>query len=428
MVRSIGTPPELLDADPNISLHWLEPSEFRKLPLARNPVSNKGTYGHALIVAGSWGKSGAAVLAARGFALAALVVLGLCIGIGWLLAVRLQRIVTQPILALVGSAQAISRNRDYSVRVVARGGDEIGVLARSFNEMLEQVEERDADLETARGTLERRVEERTRELQLEIAERRQVQAALVRETEDLARSNADLEQFAYVASHDLQEPLRMVASYTQLLAETHEHQLGPDAQQYIRYAVDGALRMQTLISDLLAYARVTRTPTPPKAVASSQLLSQALDNLQVAVKEGDVRVTHDELPTVRCNSSQLVQLFQNLVGNAIKFRGERPPEIHVGAVRRDGEIEFSVRDNGIGFDPKYAAKIFIIFQRLHTRGKYSGTGIGLAVCKKIVEHHGGRIWVESTAGQGSTFFFTIPETRPEADTKEEVRHDGAEAR
>ncbi|MBI3768337.1 MAG: HAMP domain-containing protein [Deltaproteobacteria bacterium] len=362
-----------------------------------------------------------------GFMLAALLVLALCIGIGWLLALQLQRLVTRPILALVESARTISRDRDYSVRVVVRGGDEIGVLARSFNEMLEQVEERDVELEAARGTLEHRVAARTRELQLEIGERCQVQATLVRQTEELTRSNADLEQFAYVASHDLQEPLRIVASYTQLLAETHDGQLGPDAEKYVRYAVDGALRMQNLISDLLAYARVARAPAPPQTVASGDLLSRALDNLQLTIEESGARVTHDELPMVRCNSSQLVQLFQNLVGNAIKFHGERSPKIHVEAVCRDGETEFSVRDNGIGFDSKYAAKIFVIFQRLHARGKYSGTGIGLAVCKKIVEHHGGRIWVESRVGQGSTFFFTIPQAAPDREAKEEVRHVGVEA-
>jgi light-regulated signal transduction histidine kinase (bacteriophytochrome) len=326
---------------------------------------------------------------------------------------------------LAASAQAISRDGDYSVRVPADRYDELGTLARSFNRMLEQIEHRDAELAASRDVLEQRVIERTRELELEVAERRAAQAALTEQTEQLTRSNADLEQFAYVASHDLQEPLRMVASYTQLLAQSQQDRLGKDAKEYIGYAIDGATRMQNLISDLLRYSRLASEPTPLVALSPQDVLAAACKNLEVAARESGATITADPLPTVRGNKSQLVQLFQNLIGNALKFRGERPPIVHVSAAPRpDGCVEFSVQDNGVGFDPKYAAKIFIIFQRLHARGKYPGTGIGLAVCKKIVERHGGTIWVDSTPGVGTTFHFTLPQDDVATSACEEEVHDG----
>jgi light-regulated signal transduction histidine kinase (bacteriophytochrome) len=235
-----------------------------------------------------------------------------------------------------------------------------------------------------------------------------VNNALAHQAIDLERSNAELEQFAYVASHDLQEPLRMITGYTQLLAKRYGDKLDQNANEYIGYAVDGAKRMQRLIHDLLDYSRVgTRgkefAPTDCGAVVAGTLRA-----LQPAIEESAATVTHDPLPTVMGDESQLLQLFQNLLGNAIKYRDSKPPVVQVSCKQEGGNWLFSVRDNGIGIDPQYANRIFVIFQRLHGRDKYAGTGIGLAVCKKIVERHGGKIWLESESGKGAAFHFTIP--------------------
>jgi light-regulated signal transduction histidine kinase (bacteriophytochrome) len=224
----------------------------------------------------------------------------------------------------------------------------------------------------------------------------------------LLRSNAELEQFAYVASHDLQEPLRMITGYTQLLAKRYGDRLGQDAGEYIGFMVDGAKRMRQLIQDILTYSRAGRGDRPFAATDFDQVLRQSLVTLQLAIEESGALVTHDELPTIDCDPGQMAQLMQNLLGNAIKYRDGRAPEIHVSCRRREADWLFGVKDNGIGIEPQYAERVFIIFQRLHTREEYDGTGIGLAVCKKIVERHGGKIWLESTPGQGSTFFFTLP--------------------
>ncbi len=230
-------------------------------------------------------------------------------------------------------------------------------------------------------------------------------------TKDLARSNQELEQFAYVASHDLQEPLRMIASFNQLLAEEYKDKLDAEANSYINFAVDGAKRMQNLISDLLEYSRVGRLDQGIKPIDCNEIFNHAITNLRGAIQESSATVVkEDPLPTINGNELRITQLFQNLIGNAIKYRGEVPPKIHIKAETQGDNWLFSIKDNGIGIDPKHAERIFQIFQRLHARDKYSGTGIGLALCKKIVENHQGKIWVESEEGKGATFYFSIPKS------------------
>jgi PAS domain S-box-containing protein len=242
----------------------------------------------------------------------------------------------------------------------------------------------------------------------DVTARKRAEQALEQTAGELARSNRELEQFAYVASHDLQEPLRMIAAYTQLLQRRYKDKIDKEANEFIGYAVDGAVRMQRLIQDLLTYSRVGTRSKPFEAIESEKAFSAAVANLQIAIAESGAVATHDPLPRVCGDTVQWIQLFQNLLSNAIKFRSEKPPQIHVSAQAKHGDWIFSVRDNGIGIDPQYFRRIFVIFQRLHTQEDYPGTGIGLAVCRKIVERHGGRIWVESEPGQGATFFFTMP--------------------
>jgi PAS domain S-box-containing protein len=236
---------------------------------------------------------------------------------------------------------------------------------------------------------------------IDISDRKQME-------EDLRRSNSELEQFAYVASHDLQEPLRAVAGMVQLLQRRYQGQLDERADEYIGHAVDAAGRMQTLINDLLAFSRVGRRNNPIEPVEAKICLNVALKNLDAAVRETNAVITADALPTVHADSTQLIQLFQNLIANGIKFRRRKEPQVHISAKKGEEAWQFSVRDNGIGIEPQYFERIFLVFQRLHTRREYPGTGIGLAICKKIVERHGGSIWVESQPGMGSTFYFTLP--------------------
>ncbi|HEY5897991.1 MAG TPA: PAS domain S-box protein [Burkholderiales bacterium] len=242
-------------------------------------------------------------------------------------------------------------------------------------------------------------------------ELRRAHDELARKAEELQRSNAELEQFAYVASHDLQEPLRMVSSYTQLLGRRYGERLDGDAKEFMHYIVDGAARMKQLIEDLLAYSRVGTKGKEFKPVEIEAPLRKAIGNLRAAIEESGAAVTWDPLPTLSVDELQLAQLFQNLIGNAPKFRGQGVPRVHVSALDKDDEYEVTVADNGIGIDPQYFERIFMVFQRLHTMGDYPGTGIGLAICKKVVERHGGAIWVTSTPGEGSQFHFTLPKKR-----------------
>jgi PAS domain S-box-containing protein len=242
----------------------------------------------------------------------------------------------------------------------------------------------------------------------DISARKSAESALQRKIQELNRSNEELEQFAYLASHDLQEPLRMVASYTQLLSRRYKGKLDSDADDFIAFAVDGAARMQRLIHDLLAYSRVGTKAQQMRETPSEEALRQALMNLRGAIEDSGAQVTHDPLPIVVADEVQLVQVFQNLVGNAIKYQRPGIPQVHISAVRSGGKNWiFSVQDNGLGIEPQYFDKIFGMFQRLHKRDEFSGTGIGLAICRKIIERHGGRIWVESQPGQGSTFRFAL---------------------
>ena len=258
-------------------------------------------------------------------------------------------------------------------------------------------------------------------LEKEVASRQTAEQSLEKQAQELVRSNQELEQFASIASHDLQEPLRMVSSYTQLLERRYKDQLDSDANEFIGYAVDGARRMQSQINDLLAYSRVTTQGSPFEPVDCSAVFDRALSNLEAAIGESGAVVTHEPLPSLMADGTQLSSVFQNLIGNAIKFHGELPPEIHISAAQREDEWVFSVHDNGIGIEPEYAERIFVIFQRLNGKTAYSGTGIGLAICKKVVERHGGRIWVESEPQKGSTFYFTLPKRGDE-----ESGHDNSE--
>ena len=300
--------------------------------------------------------------------------------------VMVRRQITRPLGQLTAAAEKIGTG-DLSQRVKVTTGDEIGQLGAEFNQMAESLSDKETQLRDYAAQLEQKVEERTVEL---------------------TRSNADLAQFAYVASHDLQEPLRMVSSFMQLIEQRYKDKLDTAGTEFINYAVDGANRMQTMISDLLTFSRVGTRGKPFEPIDCEVILDQTLTNLQMAIEDSQAIITRDPLPTVMTDDTQMVQLFQNLIGNAIKFRRQEQLRVHISAQAKEEEWVFSVRDNGTGIDPQYTERIFVIFQRLHSKEEYPGTGIGLAVCKRVLERHGGKIWVESQPGQGSTFYFTIP--------------------
>ncbi len=301
--------------------------------------------------------------------------------------------ISVPIQNLTKGAETVgSGNLDYKVGTNLK--DEIGRLSRSFDKMTHDLKETVASRD---------------DLNREVAVRKQAEAALRLTAEDLTRSNKDLEQFAYVASHDLQEPLRAVAGFVGLLKKQYFDKLDDQAREYIDFSVEGAERMQSLIEGLLAFSRVGTRGGEFAAMDVKNAVESALKSLRVLIEENNAVVTCDAMPKIFADLSQITQLFQNLIANAIKFHGPARPEVFVGAQRKDRAWEIYVRDNGIGIEPQYFQKIFLIFQRLHTRSRYQGTGIGLAVCRKIVERHGGEIWVESAPGSGSTFHFTIPD-------------------
>jgi light-regulated signal transduction histidine kinase (bacteriophytochrome) len=267
----------------------------------------------------------------------------------------------------------------------------------------------------------------------DVSERKMSEAKLQILAGELEQKNQELQQFVYVASHDLREPLRTMASYTQLLARRYKEKLDADANDFIGYVVNAAARMQALIDDLLTYSRLGRQTKSPVLTDFEAVLHEVVENLSTTIGESGAVVTHDPLPTLSAEATEMTQLYQNLIANALKFHGKDPPRVHISAQERqrprDGNLGgpnsqpetewlFSVRDNGIGIDPKNAGRIFMIFQRLHTQEEYPGTGIGLAICKKIVEQNGGRIWVESEPGKGTTFYFTIPKQKGSSDEQE----------
>jgi signal transduction histidine kinase len=293
----------------------------------------------------------------------------------------LRQVITRPILRLAGEVRHVA-DQDVHRPVNGGGPREIAQLGADVEAMRQRILDEVAELERAHAMLDRR-------------------------TRELERSNADLEQFAYVASHDLQEPLRKVASFCQLLQRRYQGLLDERGEQYIEYAVDGAKRMQVLINDLLAFSRVGRKPGEHVVADAGRLVDDALANLEVALSLSGGKVDRGELPEVRVEPALMTAVFQNLIGNALKFKGETPPEVRVAADRDGDDWVFTVSDNGIGIDAEYAERVFALFQRLHTRSAYPGTGIGLALCRRIVEYHGGRIWLDTEA-EGTTFRFTVP--------------------
>jgi signal transduction histidine kinase len=297
-------------------------------------------------------------------------------------ALGLRATATRPLTRLASEARQVAAG-DFEHEVTSSGPREAADLAIDVNRMRERILSELSAVQVANAALQARAH-------------------------DLERSNSELEQFAYVASHDLQEPLRKVASFCQLLQRRYVGQLDERADQYIQFAVDGAKRMQVLIDDLLAFSRVGRVEREPAIISTASALSAARVNLTAEIRESGAVIEAADLPVVRAEFSLITSLFQNLVGNAIKFRGEKPPRIVVTARRQDEFWLFTVADNGIGVEPEYADRIFVIFQRLHDRASYSGTGIGLAMCRKIVEYYGGRIWLETTVSSGAAFCFTLP--------------------
>jgi signal transduction histidine kinase len=288
-------------------------------------------------------------------------------------------------------------------------------LARANEELEARVASRTAELQQYRDHLEVLVQQRTAELESanehlrkEIETRELAETALMHTADELRRSNAELEQFAYVASHDLQEPLRAVGGYVRLLEHRFPAHVDAKAREYIQGAAEGAIRMEQQITDLLALSRVGSEGLKPEWTDLSAPLKTALHHLQFTIRSTGAKVTSDPMPTLPVDAGQIAQVFQNLIANALKFSGESPPQVHVGAREEKGEWVIWVRDNGIGIAPQYFQRIFQVFQRLHTRKKHPGTGIGLAICKKIVERHGGRIWVESEPGKGATFYLSLP--------------------
>jgi signal transduction histidine kinase len=307
---------------------------------------------------------------------------------GWLIAAT----ITEPLTALMEATGSLGRG-EFKIRLDTSGKGELYGLARSFKNMAERLEKTMVSKEL---------------LEKEVVVRRAAEAKLKKTVKALKASNQDLQQFAYVASHDLQEPLRMVSSFTQLLGDRYRDELDARAQKWIGFAVDGAARMQKLIQDLLSFSRVNTHGHEFEETDLKDTVEAALENLKLAVEESGARIRTSDLPKVRADGGQMVMLFQNLIGNSIKFCRDRSPEIRISSQRAGEHWVIRVEDNGIGIESEFADKIFVIFQRLHTREQYPGTGLGLALCKRVVQRHGGRIWVTSKPGEGTTFHISLP--------------------
>jgi signal transduction histidine kinase len=313
----------------------------------------------------------------------------------------LQKVITRPIEVFIKKTKDISEKGDYSGRLIQYGKDEIGILSEEFNHMLSQIQQMELSLKEVNTKLEERVKLRT--LELETANKE-----LKMKSEDLVRSNLELEQFAYIASHDLQEPLRTISNYVGLFKKQFgENKFDKNASQYLNYILGATERMQTLIIDLLSYSRIGHYHNIDQ-VDCNEVMKEILKDFDALIKMSNAKITIDKLPVIEGHYSEIKSLFQNVLSNAIKFRKKDvKPVIKIYAEERKSEWLFAIKDNGIGINEAYHDKLFKIFQRLHSQSEYSGTGIGLAQCKKIVEIHGGRIWVDSVPGMGSTFYFTI---------------------
>lgn len=352
----------------------------------------------------------------------ALVVMAVSLGVALLLSAGLQKLISQPILNLAEATRRVSQERNYSLRVQSESRDEIGQLIAGFNDMLAQIQSRDAELLKARDQLEIRVQERTAELEQEVRERAKAEAAARAVATQLERSNRELQDFAYVASHDLQEPLRKVQAFGDRLRDKYAPQLGAEAADFISRMQNAAGRMQVLINDLLSFSRVTTKANPFEQVNLEKIAREVLSDLEIRIQHTNAKIEVDALPKIEADPLQMRQLLQNLVGNALKFHpDDARPVVKIGAkILQPGDtdvngnkiaretLELCVKDNGIGFDEKYLDKIFAVFQRLHGRGVYEGTGIGLAICRKIAERHGGAITARSKPGEGATFFVMLP--------------------
>lgn len=302
-------------------------------------------------------------------------ILLICALVAFAVATKLQGTISEPILYLTEITKKVTHEKDFSLRAMKYHEDEIGMLTNHFNNMLSEIQAKQDALQEANAQLE--------------------------------RSNQELEQFAYIASHDLQEPLRVVSSYVDLLSRRYKDQLDGTGVEFIGYIHEGSIRAQELIRDLLEFARIGPKGREFVKTDMSAVLKRALANLKIQLDEANAQITHDPLPSVWADGLQITQLFQNLISNAVKYRSQNPIAIHISSEEQEMDWVFSVKDNGLGIEPQYHDRIFRIFQRLHHKTEYSGTGIGLAICKKIIERHSGKIWVESESGNGSTFKFTL---------------------